>query len=52
MWTYSPSQNHSWWTPREVGPEASKKAIERGVSGTEMSKSSMPAGVWPFSLHW
>ena len=45
--TYSPSQNQSWCTPREVGPEQSKKAIDFGFSGTEMSNSSMPAGCNP-----
>ena len=33
MWTYSPSTNHSWWTPRECGPEASKNEIDFGVFG-------------------
>ena len=40
MWMYSPSANHSWWTPREVGPERSKNAIRFGFSGVEMSNSS------------
>ena len=50
--TYSPSQNQSWCTPREVGPEQSKNEIERGFSGTEMSNSSMPAGCRPFFCVW
>jgi hypothetical protein len=29
MWTYSPSQNQSWCTPRECSPEQSKNEIER-----------------------
>ena len=33
MCTYSPSQNQSWCTPRECGPEQSKNEIERGFSG-------------------
>jgi hypothetical protein len=52
MCTYSPSQNHSWWTPRECSPEQSKKAIERGFSGTEMSNSSSPAGFCPTFRVW
>ena len=50
MCTVSPSQNHNWWTPREPGPEASTKAIDLGVSGTEMSNSSNPAGRCPCFL--
>ena len=52
MWTYSPSQNQSWCTPRECSPEQSKNEIEFGFSGLEMSNSSMPAGCWPFFWVW
>ena len=52
MWTYSPSQNQSWWTPRECSPEQSKNEIDFGFSGLEMSNSSMPAGCWPFFWVW
>jgi hypothetical protein len=38
--------------PRERGPDASKVEIERGFSGTLMSKSSNPAGFRPYSLVW
>ena len=31
MWTYSPSANQSWCTPRECGPEQSTKAIDFGL---------------------
>ena len=50
MWTYSPSQNQSWCTPRECSPEQSKNETERGFSGLEMSKISMPAGFMFFCL--
>ena len=52
MCTVSPSTNHSWWQPRERGPEASNMAIERGFSGTLISNSSKPAGFRPYSLVW
>ena len=52
VWTYSPSQNQSWCTPREVGPEQSKNEIDFGFSGTEMSNSSKPAGCRPFFWVW
>ena len=51
-WMYSPSANHSWWTPREVGPERSTKLIRLGFSGVEMSKSSNPAGWAPATATW
>jgi hypothetical protein len=47
MCTVFPSTNHSWWQPRECGPEASKKETDFGFSGLEMSKSSKPAGLSP-----
>jgi hypothetical protein len=41
-----------WWTPREAGPEQSKKLTLRGSSGLAMSNSSMPAGVAPCVPVW
>ncbi len=52
MCTVFPSTNQSWWQPLERGPEASKDEIERGRSGTLMSKSSNPAGFRPNWLTW
>ena len=50
--TYSPSTNHTWWTPRDAGPDESKKPIERGVSGLAMSNNSTPAGCRPTVAVW
>ena len=52
MCTVLPSTNHNWWQPRECGPDASKKEIERGASGTLTSNSSKPAGFRPNFVTW
>ena len=52
VWTYSPSQNQSWCTPRECAPEQSKTEIDFGCSGLDMSNSSNPAGRWAFFCVW
>src|ERR1700722_8566863 len=52
MWMVLPSVNQSWCTPRDSGPEQSKKLMLFGFSGVEMSNSSNPAGFSPGSLVW
>ena len=42
---YSPSANHSWCTPRELGPEQSKKVIDRGFSGHRDVEQFEPGGL-------
>ena len=52
MWTYSPSQNQSWCTPRECGPEQSKNAIDFGFSGIGDVEQLQAGRLLPFFWVW
>ena len=52
QWIVLPSMNHSWCTPRDRGPEQSKKLMLRGCSGVGDVEQLDPAGVAPCVLVW
>src|SRR5262249_60011011 len=51
-WKSLASQNKSGCAPRECGPEQTKKEIDFGFSGLEMSNSAKPAGFKSFFDVW